>query len=61
MAGKKNKKPNRKIVAEFDAYFGNTNSIENWQRLCCDVGIGENFPSITKCRKVPIPTLAPSS
>jgi hypothetical protein len=44
--------PARNIVAEFDEYFGNESKLENWQRLCRDVGIEDEPRSITKCRKV---------
>lgn len=40
------------IVAEFQRYFGDESKLENWQRLCKDVGIDEDLPSITKCREV---------
>lgn len=37
---------------EFNEYFGNTTKLENWQRLCRDLGIEPVPGSITKCRKV---------
>jgi hypothetical protein len=42
----------KNIVAEFQRYFGNANDLGNWQRLCQDVGIEEDIPSITKCKQV---------
>ena len=45
------KKRSRSIVREFDAYFG-TGTLEDWQRLCRDVGLTKSYPSITQCRKV---------
>lgn len=48
MAKKKNR---RNIVGEFDAYFG-AGTVQDWQRLCRDVGLTDNFTSITQCRKV---------
>jgi hypothetical protein len=44
--------PRRNIAAEFARYFGNTDKLANWQRLCQDLGIEEELPSITKCRQV---------
>ncbi|KAL2259467.1 hypothetical protein VTK26DRAFT_6849 [Humicola hyalothermophila] len=38
------------IVREFEKYFG-TGTLEDWQRLCRDIGIGGDLSSITKCRK----------
>ncbi len=45
------KKRSRSIVREFDAYFG-TGTLDDWQRLCRDVGLTRDYPSITQCRKV---------
>jgi hypothetical protein len=42
----------RNIVKEFDSYFGNTSDLANWQRLCHDLGIEGELPSISKCKKV---------
>lgn len=42
----------RGIVGEFDRYFGSVNNLENWQRLCQDVGVDGDHSSITKCREV---------
>ncbi|KAK3355676.1 hypothetical protein B0H65DRAFT_55116 [Neurospora tetraspora] len=53
MSKKKNKNgggPPR-IVSDFARYFGE-NTLENWQRLCRDIGIKKEPPSITKCREV---------
>lgn len=41
----------RDIVAEFSAYFGDETKLQNWQRMCQDVGIEEDLLSITKCKK----------
>ncbi|KAG4431825.1 hypothetical protein IFR05_012687 [Cadophora sp. M221] len=38
------------VVAEFARYFGSENKLENWQRLCRDVGNEEVPESITKCK-----------
>jgi hypothetical protein len=48
------RKLNRKrdIVGEFARYFGEESKLANWQRLCCDVGIEDDLPSVTKCREV---------
>lgn len=51
MGKKKNKNKNNPIVGEFARYFGE-NTLENWQRLCRDIGIHKELPSITKCREV---------
>ncbi|KAL5320296.1 hypothetical protein ACEPPN_011097 [Leptodophora sp. 'Broadleaf-Isolate-01'] len=40
------------VVAEFARYFGSEDKLENWQRLCRDVGIEDVPGSITKCRLV---------
>jgi len=48
------KKKSRAIVQEFDDYFG-TGSLDDWQRLCRDVGLDGNYSSITQCRKASIP------
>ncbi|TVY17520.1 hypothetical protein LARI1_G004668 [Lachnellula arida] len=45
------KKPRRNIVKEFDRYFGSPDNLENWQRLCHDVGVEDDLTSITKCRE----------
>ncbi|KAH8773889.1 hypothetical protein F5882DRAFT_300108 [Hyaloscypha sp. PMI_1271] len=39
------------IVDAFDRYFGNDLKLENWQRLCRDVGIDSELPSIRKCKQ----------
>ena len=49
MGKKKNK--GEKVAADFARYFGE-NNLENWQRLCRDIGIKEEQPSIKKCREV---------
>lgn len=44
-----------KFIAEhFDDYFGEDTLLQNWQKLCRDLGLQENLPSITKCRKVSV-------
>jgi hypothetical protein len=45
------KKKSRPIAQEFDAYFG-SGTLEDWQRLCHDVGLENHYGSITQCRKV---------
>lgn len=47
----KKKKGRRNIVLEFDNYFG-TGTLDDWQRLCTDIGIDGYLSSISKCRKV---------
>jgi hypothetical protein len=42
----------RFIVNEFDEYFGEDTKLQNWQRLCTDLGIPGPPQSITQCRKV---------
>ncbi|KAL2139996.1 hypothetical protein VTI28DRAFT_4426 [Corynascus sepedonium] len=44
------KKKSRRIVEEFNTYFG-AGTLQDWQRLCRDVGINGDLPSITQCRK----------
>jgi hypothetical protein len=46
------RRPKRNIVAEFERYFGEVSKLENWQRLCADVGIEDDLPSLTQCKKV---------
>lgn len=48
------KKKSRPIVEEFNTYFG-AGTLQDWQRLCRDVGINGDLPSITQCRKVSFP------
>ena len=40
------------IADKFELYFGQDTKLENWQQLCRDLGIQDNFESITKCKKV---------
>lgn len=40
------------VVGLWEDYFGNETQLENWQRLCVDVGMEEIPTSITQCRKV---------
>jgi hypothetical protein len=42
----------RDIIFEFNAYFGDETKLENWQRMCRDIGIEDYVPSITKCKTV---------
>jgi hypothetical protein len=42
----------KNIVREFERYFGNDTKLENWVRLCRDVGIEGELTSINKCRQV---------
>ncbi|KAH6650690.1 hypothetical protein F5144DRAFT_589113 [Chaetomium tenue] len=44
------KKRSRNIAAEFNTYFG-AGTVQDWQRLCRDVGLTGNYTSITQCRK----------
>jgi hypothetical protein len=51
---KKNKKPvvhEPQIVVRFNKYFGK-GDLDDWQRLCRDVGLDGTMPSIVKCRAV---------
>jgi len=47
-------KKRRNIAKRFEDYFGSNNDLDNWKRLCDDVGVRnlESLTSITKCRKV---------
>jgi len=51
----KKKKPavaREKVIQLFDEYFGDR-KLANWQRLCIDLGLGdENLSTVTKCKKV---------
>jgi hypothetical protein len=47
------KKKYRPIAQEFEDYFG-SGALEDWQRLCHDVGLEGYYGSITQCRKVSI-------
>ncbi|CZS94890.1 hypothetical protein WAI453_013492 [Rhynchosporium graminicola] len=38
------------IVGEFARYFGSESKLENWQRLCSDVGIKDILTSIKQCK-----------
>jgi len=52
--GKKKSKtvPYQSQVALFwDEYFG-SGQLEDWQRLCLDLGLGGDLSSKKKCRKV---------
>ncbi|KAK3300429.1 uncharacterized protein B0H64DRAFT_15286 [Chaetomium fimeti] len=40
----------RNIVKEFKTYFGD-GLLDDWQRLCRDVGLNGEYSSITQCRK----------
>ncbi|KAK3329006.1 hypothetical protein B0H66DRAFT_9932 [Apodospora peruviana] len=40
----------KNIDQRFGDYFGE-NTLENWQRLCVDLGLVGDFSSKTKCRK----------
>jgi hypothetical protein len=42
----------KNIVREFERYFGNDTKLENWVRLCRDVGIESELTSISKCKQV---------
>jgi hypothetical protein len=42
----------KNIAREFERYFGSDTKLENWVRLCRDVGIEGELPSITKCKQV---------
>ncbi|KAL2060320.1 hypothetical protein VTL71DRAFT_9715 [Oculimacula yallundae] len=41
----------KNIVGEFARYFGSENKLENWQRLCRDVGIDRTLTSLNQCKK----------
>ncbi len=53
--GKKQKPNHTKVFEEWKAYFGAESNLANWQRLCGDLGLDDNLPSITKCKQVPSP------
>lgn len=40
-----------RIVGDFSRYFGE-DTLENWQRLCRDIGINKDLPNIKTCKKV---------
>lgn len=43
----------REIRSEFLDYFGGLGELENWQRLCRDLGVNNgDLGSKTKCKKV---------
>ncbi|KAK3310037.1 uncharacterized protein B0T15DRAFT_386951 [Chaetomium strumarium] len=44
------KKKGHSIVQEFNDYFG-TGTLDDWQRLCQDIGLEGDLSSITRCRK----------
>ena len=51
---RKNKKKSAKkksLVARWEAYI-KKGDLEDWQRLCGDLGLANDLPSKTKCRKV---------
>lgn len=53
---KRNKKKpavaREQVIQLFNEYFG-TQNLANWQRLCIDLGLGnENLSTVTKCKKV---------
>lgn len=41
-----------KIEDLWDEYFGQQRKLRNWQRLCGELGLPSNLPSLTKCRNV---------
>lgn len=47
----KNPPKKSKIVTRWEDYFKEGN-LEDWNRLMKDLGFVDEFPSITKCRKV---------
>ncbi|ELR08176.1 hypothetical protein VC83_08066 [Pseudogymnoascus destructans] len=48
--GRSNKSRAEKAKEEFNAYFPDTHKLENWQKLCRDLGINPVPSSITKCK-----------
>jgi hypothetical protein len=50
--GRSNKSRAEKAREEFNAYFPDTHKLENWQKLCRDLGINPVPNSITKCKMV---------
>jgi hypothetical protein len=53
---KNQKKKHRAEAVEFEMarhYGTDMSKLEKWQDLCCEVGIEDTPPSITKCKKVP--------
>jgi len=50
---KNNTSTSLEIVQHFNNYFcQNGGGLEDWQRLCRDLGIQDDLSSIRKCRKV---------
>lgn len=45
------KKRSRNIAAEFNTYFG-AGTVQDWQRLCRDVGLTGEYTNIKQCREV---------
>ena len=45
----KNKKPS--VVEQWRGYFGK-GDLDDWQRLCGDLGLKDDLPSKKKCRVV---------
>jgi len=57
---KKNlKKAQIQIVTRWVEYFGEESKLENWQKLCHDLGVYPVPTSLTKCRKVCLPSIFP--
>ncbi|KAK0746114.1 hypothetical protein B0T18DRAFT_488747 [Schizothecium vesticola] len=48
--GTKKNKRSSSIVRRFDTYFG-SGDLSDWQRLCWDVGLEEEYPTKTQCKK----------
>ncbi|KAK3397467.1 hypothetical protein B0T20DRAFT_354161 [Sordaria brevicollis] len=48
--GKKRNRPTKEVVERWKHYFGEGN-LEDWQRLCKDLGFDDVFSSKTKCRE----------
>lgn len=49
---KDNYQRKQNIVGEFARYFGEETKLENWQRLCRDVGVDYSLSSVRQCRVV---------
>jgi hypothetical protein len=41
------------VTSQFNDHFGDQTKLENWQKLCCELGIfSDDLSSLRKCKKV---------
>lgn len=55
MAKKKNKKQREAALVEKWRNYFKKGDLEDWRRLCGDLGLADDLPSKTKCRAVEFP------